>query len=85
METVHEPLVDVELLESYIKSSGYRVDFIVSQVGISRQAFDKKRKGRYAFRTSEIYVLCDLLNIPNEDKKKIFYPQTTVISDGEET
>lgn len=84
MEFVHEPLVDTSLLEKYIKDSGYRVEFILKQIGISRQAFDKKRKGRYAFRVSEIYVLCDLLKIPMDDREKIFYPKKSAISEHDD-
>ena len=64
--------VDTLLLDDYIKKSGLRVDFIVKTLGISRQAFDKKRKGITSFRAPEVYVLCDLLKIPEDVKPKIF-------------
>ena len=64
--------VDTEMLDKYISDSGLRVGFIVDALGISRQAFDRKRKGEIAFRAAEIYVICDLCKIPNEDKPKIF-------------
>lgn len=64
--------VDNELLEEFIKKSGLRLDFIIKTLGISRQAFDRKRKGSIAFRGSEVYVLCDLLHIPEDTKPKIF-------------
>ena len=64
--------VDTLLLDEYIKKSGLRVDFIVKTLGISRQAFDKKRKGITSFRAPEVYVLCDLLKIPEDVKPKIF-------------
>lgn len=68
--------VDTELLNEYIDKSGLRVSFIAETLGISRQAFDKKRKGVSAFRQSEVYVLCDLLKIyDNSEKVKIFYPE----------
>lgn len=66
--------VDTEMLNQYIKDSGLRVGYIVNTLGISRQAFDKKRKGVTAFRAPEVYVLCDLLKIPAEMKPKIFLP-----------
>lgn len=69
--------IDTESLNEYIDKSGYRTAYICEQLGISRQAFDKKRKGQYAFRQSEVYVLCDLLNITSVDEKtKIFYPES---------
>jgi len=64
--------VDTALLDEYITKSGLRMQFIVDNLGISRQAFDKKRKGINAFRGSEVYVLCDLLRIPDDVKPKIF-------------
>ena len=67
--------IDTELLEVYIKNSGLKTTYICEQLGISRQAFDRKRKGVVAFRQSEVYVLCDLLRIIDTTiKMKIFYP-----------
>ena len=69
------PYIDVDALGDYLDKSGYKISFICSQLGISRQAFDKKRRGLVAFRQSEIYVLCDLLRIADDNEKnKIFYP-----------
>lgn len=64
--------VDTNLLNEYIEQSGLRISFIVEKLGITRQAFDKKRKGLNSFRASEVYVLCDLLRISEEVKHKIF-------------
>lgn len=67
--------VDGVLLDKYIENSGLKIGFIVEKLGISRQSFDKKRKGDTPFRASEVYVLCDLLNISGNDKPKIFCPK----------
>ena len=64
--------VDTELLNKYIDKSGLKVGFICDSLGISRQMFDRKRNGVNSFRGSEIYVLCDLLKVTDEDKPKIF-------------
>ena len=64
--------VDTSLLNKYIADSGLRTGYICENLGISRQAFDKKRKGINSFRASEVYVICDLCGIPNGDRKKIF-------------
>ena len=64
--------VDTELLDEYIQKSGLKIGYIVGSLGISRQAFDKKKKGKISFRVPEVYVLCRLLNIPEADKDKIF-------------
>lgn len=67
--------VDTELLEQAIDRSGLRVSYICEQLGITRQAFDRKRKGKYAFRQSEVYVLCSLLCLSVDEKIKIFFPE----------
>lgn len=64
--------VDTGLLDEYIENSGLRISFLCDALGISRQAFDKKRKGLTSFRASEVYVMCDLLHIPSDIKPKIF-------------
>ena len=64
--------VDVELLNEYIDKSGLKLGYIIDKLGISRQAFDKKMKNVNRFRASEVYVLCDLLKISENDKPKIF-------------
>ena len=70
-------MIDAQLLDDKIESSGLKIGYIVDKIGISRQAFDKKRKGLISFRISEIYVICDLLNITDdEEKAKIFYPKS---------
>ena len=66
-------MVDTQYLDEKIKDSGLKTNFILSKLGITRQAFDFKRKNKRKFRTAEIYVLCDLLKIPNEDREKIFF------------
>jgi hypothetical protein len=75
-------LVNTELLNEKIEKSGLRIGFIVENLGISRQGFDLKRNGKNAFRLSEVYVLCSLLNITDdEEKSKIFYPASQAITE----
>lgn len=64
--------VDRGLLDKYIKRSGLKIGYICECLGISRQAFNQKRKGLISFRAPEVYALCDLLKIPPGDKQKIF-------------
>lgn len=64
--------VNKTLLDEFIEASGLRIGFIVGKLGISRQAFDQKRNGIISFRASEVYVLCDLLKIPEDVKPEIF-------------
>lgn len=67
--------IDGQLLDEWITKSGYKVGYIIEKLGISRTAFDKKKKGQISFRKSEVYVLCDMLQIPNDEATKIFYPE----------
>lgn len=67
--------VDSDELDKKIKDSGIKIDFIIDKLGLSRQGFYKKRKGLTPFKAAEVYVLCDILDISNDDEKsKIFYP-----------
>lgn len=66
-------MVNTQLLDEKIKESGYKIGYIIDKLGISRQAFDKKRKNEYRFKGAEIYVLCDLLKLPDNTKEHIFF------------
>lgn len=68
--------IDTALLEDAIERSGLKIGYIVEQLGLSRQAFDKKRKGINAFRQSEVFVLKSILNLDNNETVKIFFPES---------
>lgn len=65
--------VNTELLDKKIEESGLKVSFIVEKLGLSHNGFYKKKNGITPFRTSEIYVLCDLLRITDEEEKKLIF------------
>ena len=64
--------VDEALLDEYIDNSGLKVGYIADTLGITHQAFNKKRRGKSPFKAAEVYVLCDLCKIPDSEKEKIF-------------
>lgn len=68
-------MVDTQHLAKKIEDSGLKTSYIVDKLGISRQAFDFKKRNRRKFRTAEIYVLCDLLNIPDDERQDIFFAE----------
>lgn len=68
-------MVNTQLLDKKIDESGLRISYITEQMGITRQAFDKKKKNAYRFRVAEMYVLADLLKLNNEEKKEIFFAE----------
>ena len=73
---ISKPLyVDVGLLEEKLDNSIYKIEHLVKEMGISRQAFANKRSGKTPFRASEVFVLCSLLNITGDERDKIFYPK----------
>lgn len=67
--------INTEMLDDAIDASGLKMGYITDKLGISRQAFDRKRKGLIAFRQSEVYVLCDLLRLDGAKGGEIFFPE----------
>lgn len=68
-------MLNTQLLDERIEKSGLRIGFIVETLGLSRNGFDKKRKGKTPFRTAEVYVMCDLLKLSDYDRDLIFFPE----------
>jgi hypothetical protein len=68
-------IVDTALFDEWLDKSGLKIGFLANKMGVSRQAFDKKRKGLTSVRKSEIYVICDLLRLPEDVAQKIFLPR----------
>ena len=65
--------VDTQLLEDKIKASGLKNSFIIEKLGISAQAYGKKKNNQTPFRVSEVFVICSLLNISDDEKAEIFF------------
>ena len=68
--------IDSALLDQAIADSGLKTNYIAERLGLSRQGFDKKRKGKISFRLSEVYVMADLLRLSDEKKDLIFFPKS---------
>lgn len=67
-------MTNTQLLEKKIKQSGLKPGFIYEKLGLSRQGFYNKKNNVTKFRLTEVYVLCDLLDIKDEEEKlAIFY------------
>lgn len=66
-------MVNTQLLDKAIDESGLYLKFIIDKLGISRNGFDKKRKGQIKFRKAEIYVLKDILRLSDTEEKAIFF------------
>jgi len=61
------------LLEEYIKKSGYKKNYIIQALGLSRYGFALKCKNKAEFKAGEIDILCDLLNIGVKERMAIFF------------
>lgn len=67
--------IDTEKLEKAIERSGLKTSFIYETIGISRQAFDRKRKGYVSFRKSEVFTLKTILHLTDDETVAIFFPE----------
>ena len=66
-------MTNTNLLEEYIKKSGYKKSHIISVLGLSRYGFILKCNNKAEFKASEIDTLCKLLNISVKDRMAIFF------------
>lgn len=71
-------LVNAQLLDEKIAEAGLRIDYIIKNLGITDTAWYKKKNGTTPFRAAEVYVICDLCKISDDEKAKIFYPKGSV-------
>lgn len=69
-------MTNKEMLQAKIADSGYKLEYIASFVGISRQALYKKINNQSSFDQIEIQKLCDVLRISSlREKEAIFFAQ----------
>lgn len=62
-------MVNTQLIDAKIDSSGLKINHIVENLGISRAAFYKKKNNDIPFRKAEVFVLCSLLNITDDSER----------------
>lgn len=60
------------LLKQKINDSGYRLDFIAKQLGITYQGFLKKLKNETEFKASEIVIMKKILQLSDLELQQIF-------------
>lgn len=67
-------MTNVELLRKKIDESGYKISYIASRLGITPQGLYLKLNGTNQFKSKEIQVLCELLDISDlYEMKSIFF------------
>jgi hypothetical protein len=69
-------MVNTNLLNEKIKSSGLKKDYIAEQIGISRAGFYKKATNGSEFTSGEVTALCKILSINKlTEKESIFFAE----------
>lgn len=66
-------MTNVTLLAEKIRLSGYRLQYIAEQCGVTYQGLLPKLKGEREFRQTEITALRDLLKLSDADCNAIFF------------
>lgn len=66
-------MTNTSLLKKYIEESGYKKNFIIKALGISRYGFALKCNNKAEFKASEIETLCNILNIGTKERMAIFF------------
>lgn len=64
--------VNKPLLDEKIKASGLKIGAVANKIGISRMAFYNKVNNFTSFTVAEVFMLCDVLDILDDEKPKIF-------------
>ena len=65
--------LDTVLLERKIEDSGLRKSKIAEMLGITRQGLYKKISGDSEFKSSEIKMLSEILNLDAAERDTIFF------------
>lgn len=66
-------MTNTELLEEAIKKSGLKKSYIAGKLGITAYSLAKKIRNENEFKSSEINILCNLLNIKSLEKKESIF------------
>lgn len=68
-------MTNTELLRNRITESGYKLNYIAAQCGISYQALLNKMNNRTQFVAREIVKLKTILSLTPEDCNRIFFSE----------
>lgn len=71
-------MTDGKMLEEKIRQSGLKKGFIAERLGISRATFRALLNNQAEFKASQIRVLCDLLDIRDEETMMAIFFATSV-------
>lgn len=68
-------MTNTALLAERIRQSGYKLQFIAEQCGMTYQGLFPKLKGEREFRQTEITALRNLLKLSDADCNAIFFTE----------
>lgn len=67
-------MTDTEKLRNVIKKKGFKLGYLAKQLGLSAYGLALKINNVHEFTSSEIVLLCDLLDISSlREKESIFF------------
>lgn len=66
-------MTNTKLLREKIALSGYKLQYIAEQIGITYQGFLKKLNNESEFKASEIKMLQAVLGLSKRDRDAIFF------------
>lgn len=66
-------MTNVPLLAERIKASGYKLQYLAEQCGLTYQGLQPKLKGEREFKQTEMAVLQDLLKLSDAECREIFF------------
>lgn len=66
--------INSELLQEKIQESGLKLGYISKKMNLSSYGLGKKIKNESEFKVSEMYKLCELLCLSDEERDAIFLP-----------
>lgn len=65
-------MTDTKRLRELIDNSGFKLEYVAEQVGLTRCGLYKKLTDGSEFKPSQITKFCELLNIAEDERKQIF-------------
>ena len=69
-----EVVTNSKLLREIIEEKGLKLKYVAEKLGLSPYGFQLKLENKTEFKTGEVAVLCELLEITSlEKKEKIFF------------
>lgn len=66
-------MTNTKELSLIIKNSGLKKRYIAEKMGICLSTFSRKINNKAEFNTTQISLLCEMLNINDEKRNEIFF------------